>query len=84
MVDHERETLIRRLTNLTPYPRYWFEGLTTAQLITMYNLPERKRKHHAAVLIEKDPIDAAHRRYDDETGQWLVKTDGHGWEPEEN
>jgi hypothetical protein len=82
IVDPERETLINRLVKLYPYTKEWFESLNTAQLISMYNRLGARR--HTAVLIEKEPPEADHRRYDDETGQWLVNTDGHGWEPEVN
>lgn len=81
--DPERETLISRLSEVYPYPKHWFEGKTTPQLIAMYNLPAKRKKRHAAILIEKEPKDEPYRRYDDETGIWMVKTDGHGWEPEE-
>ena len=83
MYDPEKETLINRLSAIYPYPRHWFEGKTTAQLIAMYNLPAKSKKHHAAVLNKKEPKDSPHKYYDDESGIWMVKTDGHGWEPEE-
>lgn len=83
-MDNERETLINRLTKLYPYKREWFESRTTAQLIAMYNQPRHGKNRNAARLVEVEPKDSTYRKYDDETGQWMVRTDGHGWEPEEN
>ena len=81
MWDHERLTLIERLTKIYPYPREWFESLNTAQLIAMYN--RSSRKENAAVLKVKEPLTETHRREDPEDkGLTLIKTDGHGWEPE--
>jgi hypothetical protein len=49
----------------------------------MYN--RTSEKHNTAVLIDKRLLGADHRRDDEEDkGQYLVKSDGHGWEPEIN
>lgn len=81
--SRERETLIERLVKIYPYPREWFEKLNSKQLIAMYH---RTSEHHnAAILTYKKPVDTSHRIDNPEDkGQTLIKTDGHGWEPEQN
>lgn len=83
-MNQERQVLISRLTKLYPYKIEWFESKTTAQLIAMYNKCGHGNRKNAARLVEIEPKDSTIRKYDDESGRWLVKTDGHGWEPEEN
>lgn len=83
-MNEERQVLINRLIKLYPYNREWFESRTTAQLIAMYNQKRTAKKRNTARLIICEPKDDTYRKYDDQTGRWLVKTDGHGWEPEEN
>jgi len=80
---HERETLINRLVKLYPYSREWFESLNNAQLIAMYNRTSHKK--HAAKLVDTVlPQETVRRDDPEDKGQTLVKTDGHGWEPEIN
>lgn len=83
MWDQEKKELIDRLVKIYPYPREWFEKLNSKQIIAMYR---RTSEHHnAAILPYKQPVDTSHRRDNPEDkGQTLVKTDGHGWEPEYN
>lgn len=84
----DQKELIDRLVKIYPYPREWFEKLNSKQLIAMYHkaMYHRTDKHHnAAILKHKKPVDASCRMDNpDDRGQTLVKTDGHGWEPEQN
>ena len=88
-IDQEREALIERLVASTPYPRSWFEKQPTAALIRMIERPApthpRADSIHRKVPKEDDIIQGQPketRRWDNDTNQWLVYTDGHGWEPE--
>lgn len=85
-MNEERKTLISRLTKIHPYPASWFETKTTAELIAMYNSKKRNRPDKNAMAKTPVPIinEADHRRRNSETGLWEVKTEGHGWEPEES
>ena len=82
-MSEEREILVNRLIKMYPYNREWFESRTTAQLIVMLNKKSNKRNPDSERLDISEQ-DSEYRKYDDETGQWIVRTDGHGWEPESN
>lgn len=83
-MNSERKTLIARLSKIYPYPITWYDTKTTAELIAIYNNKKVTNPRKNAMAKTPVPIlkEADHRRFNDITGDWEVKTDGHGWEPE--
>lgn len=80
-----KQSMIAEMMKHYPYPKSWYNSLSKERLYCVYQqFKSRAEKIKNAAEAAANAKEKEFRRYDNETGQWLVLTDGHGWEPESN
>lgn len=70
----EKETIIKRLISILPYPEKWFQKKSLAELTAMYCKAERKQDRLQA------PQKRAMTRINESTGDKEILTDSGEWE----
>lgn len=79
-----RQSMIAEMMEHYPYPKSWYDKLSKERLYRVhqqFRIRIKKAKRDAAKENNENNV---FRRYNNETGQWMVLTDIHGWEPESN
>lgn len=81
-----RASKIAEMMKHYPYPKSWYKRLSEQKFYGVYQQFVRTKKRRGSQKYERSAAqrDTPKRRYNTETGQWMVLTDIHGWEPESN
>lgn len=79
-----RQSMIAEMMKHYPYPKSWYDKLSKERLYSVHQQFMRRIEKAMRDAAKENKENNVFRRYNNETGQWMVLTDIHGWEPESN